>query len=81
VIAVSTSAIAAALWAGAEVGAGYAAATFLPHVFTFGVPVLGGILAVAAAAALWLRARARRAALRVGSAPAHAGARLPSSRE
>lgn len=53
------SALAAGLWAGAEAGAGYAAATVLQQVFTFGFPIAGGILAVATAAALWIRARTR----------------------
>lgn len=52
------SALAAGLWACAEAGAGYAAATVLQHVFTFGAPIAGGVLAIATAAALWFRARA-----------------------
>jgi membrane protein DedA with SNARE-associated domain len=53
------SVLAAGLWACAEAGAGYAAATVLQQVLTFAVPIAGGVLAVATAAALCARARTR----------------------
>jgi len=56
------SAVAAAVWACAEAGSGYAAATVLPLVLSFGVPAVAGVLAVAAAGTLWARTRPRRPA-------------------
>ncbi len=53
------SALAAPLWAAAEAGAGYAAATGLQRAFTFGAPVVAGVVVAAAAAGLWVRRRRR----------------------
>ncbi|WP_078490133.1 DedA family protein, partial [Streptomyces bikiniensis] len=62
-----SSAMAAPLWAGAESGAGYAAATSLQHASAFGGPALAAaaVLAVGAGASIRTvrrRARGRRAA-------------------
>ncbi|MFD5433222.1 hypothetical protein ACFWJ4_13790 [Kitasatospora sp. NPDC127067] len=52
------SAAAAGLWAAAEAGAGYAAATSLQRLLTLGGPVLAAVaLAVIAGVVLWLRKR------------------------
>ncbi|MFF4603617.1 DedA family protein [Streptomyces sp. NPDC001339] len=53
------SALAAPVWAAAEASAGYTAAASLQPVLTFGAPVVAGLLGVAAAVALWWRARGK----------------------
>jgi membrane-associated protein len=71
------SALAAGLWACAEAGAGYAAATVLQHLFTFGFPILAGVLAVITATTLWIKARARTPVHSADPEEAHADERLP----
>ncbi|UCM87901.1 DedA family protein [Streptomyces marincola] len=68
------SAVAAVLWAGAEAGAGYAAAPALERVLVFGGPLLAAVLAAGAGIAfVWVRLRRRRR----GGPPGRGGAPTP----
>ncbi|GGV00174.1 hypothetical protein GCM10010275_43640 [Streptomyces litmocidini] len=60
------SAVAALLWAAAETGAGYAAASFLQRVVTLGVPVVTALVVVVAAVSLWAKRRRGRPDARRG---------------
>lgn len=51
------SALAAPLWAGAEAGAGYAAAPSLQRAFTLGAPAVAALLITVGGAVLWTKAR------------------------